>query len=227
MNARPAPTALETSDASAASVRAFLAVCLSPAVQERLVRLKRDLTASGAGVRWTRDEGLHLTLKFLGSVTVDRLASLRDTLAASLRDIASFSARAAGLGVFPRPQRPRIIWVGVQAPDLPRLAELIERAASRLGFAAEERPFRGHVTLGRIKDPRRWKPVAAALQEHCNEDFGTFAVRHVTAFRSDLQRGGSVYTEIWTIPLQSGIGGGDYGIGRESRASAGPGRQPD
>jgi 2'-5' RNA ligase len=178
-------------------------------------------------VRWTRDEGLHLTLKFLGSVAVDHLDAVRAALAPLLAQTPSFTARVAGLGVFPRPERPRIVWVAVQAGELPRLAALVEKATSRLGFAAEERPFQGHVTLGRVTGRRGWAPVAAALKLHSDEDFGTFEVRHVTAFRSDLQRGGSVYTELWTIPLSTGIGGGDHGIGRESRAGAGPGRQPD
>jgi 2'-5' RNA ligase len=200
---------------------------MSPDVHDRLVRLKRDLAATRVPVRWARDEGLHLTLKFLGSIPADRLAKLRDALAQALAGVASFPARVAGLGAFPALERAQVLWVGVRAPELMRLAELVESAASRVGFAAEERPFHGHVTLGRIKDRRAFAPFAAGLKEHCNEEFGTFEVGHVTAFRSDLQRGGSVYTELWTIPLSNGIGGGDHGIGRESRASAGSGRQPD
>lgn len=222
-----APSAAETRDVSAAPLRAFLAICLSPTVHERVVGLKRELAEAGAAVRWSRDESLHLTLKFLGSVTVDRLDDLRETLADSLAGIRSFPAHVAGLGVFPRLDRPRIVWVGVEAPELKHLAKAVETAATQLGFEAEERPFRGHVSLGRIKDRRDWARLAAPLKEHGEEDFGTFEVRQVTAFRSDLQRGGSVYTEIWSIPLSIGIGGGTHGIGRESRASTGSGRQPD
>jgi 2'-5' RNA ligase len=172
-------------------------------VHERVVKLKRELAATGAAVRWTRDEGLHLTLKFLGSVAGGRLDAVRDTVAPPLSEVASFPARVTGLGVFPRLERPRIVWVGVDAPELMHLAGLVESATATLGFANEARAFRGHVTLGRIKDRHGWAPLAAALKEHWADDLGTFDVRHVTAFRSDLQRGGSVYTELWTIPLRS------------------------
>lgn len=200
-----APSARSASHASSARVRAFLAIRMAPAVYERVAKVKRDLAATGAAVRWTRDEGLHLTLKFLGSVAADRLELVRDTLAPVLAEVASFSARVAGLGVFPRLERPRIVWVGIEAPELMRLAAVVERAAAKVGFPPEERPFRGHVTLGRVKDRRGGESLAAALQEHWDDDFGSFEVRHVTAFRSDLQRGGSVYTELWTIPLATGI----------------------
>jgi 2'-5' RNA ligase len=200
---------------------------MAPAVHDRVAQLKRGLAATGAAVRWTRDEGLHLTLKFLGSATVARLDAVRDALAPLLAEVASFSAHVAGLGVFPRPERPRIVWVGIQASELARLAGLVEGATSKLGFHTEERPFHGHITLGRIKDRRGWAALAAALNEHWHDDFGSFEVRHIIAFRSDLQRDGSVYSELWNIQLAACIGGGDYGIRRESRACAGSGRQPD
>lgn len=204
MTDRPAPSAPAPQE-SPVRVRAFLAIQMGSAVHERVAKLKRELAATGAAVRWTRDEGLHLTLKFLGSAAIDRLALLRDALAPLLAEVASFPARVAGLGVFPRLERPRIIWVGIQAPELMQLAGVVERAASRLGFPAEERPFQGHVTLGRVKDRRGWASLAAALKEHWDDDFGSFEVPQLTAFRSDLQRGGSVYTELWTIPLSTEI----------------------
>lgn len=214
MSVRPAPSAVATHDGFAAPIRAFLAIRMAPAVHERVVRLKHQLAASGASVRWTRDESLHLTLKFLGELAADRLQSVRDSLAPVLAEVASFPARVTGLGVFPRPERPRVIWVGIEAPELMHLARLVERTTSTLGFTAEERPFRAHVTLGRVKDRSGWAPLANALEKYGENDFGTFEVRHVTAFRSDLQRGGSVYTEIWTIPLSIDIGGGDHGSRR-------------
>jgi len=221
-----AERAAATRDASAAPVRAFLAIRLPPGVQERVVRLKHRLEETGAAVRWARDESLHLTLKFLGSVSSDRLDDLRTAVGQSVGAVPSFTARVAGLGVFPRPDRPRIVWVGVEAPPLKDLAAAVDMATAELGFQPEDRPFRGHVSLGRIKERRGWSRLAAALREHGEADFGTFEIREITACRSELQRGGSVYSDIWTVPLSIGIGGGDHGIGRESRASTGPGRQP-
>lgn len=188
---------------SADSVRAFLAIPLQPSVLEKVAQLKRGLARTGAAVRWARDEGLHLTLKFLGTVTPERVEAVRQALAPRCAEIGPFWARVAGVGVFPRPQRPRILWVGVRASELAHLSRVVEEAAAEVGFAAETRPFRAHVTLGRIKDRHGWPALAKALEENRELDFGDFEVRHVTAFRSDLQRGGSVYSEIWTIPLEN------------------------
>lgn len=184
-----------------ARLRAFLAVPLPQAVRERVARLKHTLASTGVPVRWARDQGLHVTLKFLGSVTAARLDAVQAAVRPLLAGVEAFSVRVAGLGAFPRPQRPRVVWVGIDAPPLTELAALVDRGTSSLGFTPESRPFRSHVTLGRIKDSRACAPLAAALEEHRQDVFGTFEVRQVTAFRSDLQRGGSVYTELWEIPL--------------------------
>jgi 2'-5' RNA ligase len=204
MNARPAPSS-PAAHASTARVRAFLAIRLAPAVHERVAKLKRELASTGAAVRWTRDEGLHVTLKFLGSVAVERLEAIRAILAPLAAEVGAFSARVAGLGAFPTLERPRILWTGVEAPQLARLAAVVDRAAAKLGFPAEERPFHGHVTLGRFKDRSGSSSLAVMLREHGRDDFGSFEVRHVSAFRSDLQRGGSVYTELWKVSLGTSI----------------------
>ncbi len=190
-----------------ATARAFLAIEMDSPIHAALVQLKLALAGTGAEVRWVGDGGLHATVKFLGSVPYDVLEGIRRALAEALRSFPTFSVQVRGLGVFPTPSRPRVLWVGVAAPELPQLARQVDTAAAPFGFAVESRPFRGHITLGRVKSPRGWSRLEAALQERWGEGFGTCEVRELIGYRSDLRPGGAIYTKLWTVPLASSKGG--------------------
>ena len=182
-------------------MRAFLAVDLGADVHARLVGVKRELEQLGAAVRWVRDDNLHVTVKFLGNVGEDALGELRGTLDAALRDTAPMAATVRGLGAFPDLRRARVVWAGVDCPPLPALAARVDAAAARIGVAPETRPFRAHLTLGRVNGTRGWKPLAEALAARAEEDFGRCAFAELVAFRSDLRPGGALYTKQWSIPF--------------------------
>lgn len=192
-------------------LRAFVAVEVAPEIHAALVELKREFARSDAAVRWVRDEGLHATLKFLGSVRPETLSELRTRLAEALSACPALTVRVAGLGVFPNLQRPRVVWVGLESPDLPALARRVETAAAALGFPPESRPFHPHITLGRVGGPRGWQALSAALQNHWTDDFGICDISGVVAYRSEPQRGGALYTRLWTIPLTGRRKGEDHG----------------
>jgi len=200
-----------------AHVRTFIAVDLAPEVRAAIARLKGDLARVRSEVRWVRDDGLHATIKFLGSVQAERFDDVRDAVVRAAASVASFSARVRGLGAFPSIKRPRVVWVGLETPALGKLAKEIEDALLPLGFAAEERPFHAHVTLGRVSGQRGWPSVETILKAHWTDDFGTSPVDHVTIYRSDLRPGGAVYTILWTIGLSDSRREEIHGIGQHSR----------
>jgi RNA 2',3'-cyclic 3'-phosphodiesterase len=177
-------------------LRAFIAVSPSSEVQSRLVRLKTELARVGAAVRWVRDDGLHNTLKFLGSLDAALLVAIRAALTGAAADFQPFTITVAGLGVFPNLERPRVVWVGLHGTELAGLALAVERALEPLGFAPEARPHRAHIT-----GARGWKPLQGLLLAHWSDDLGSCTIDEVVAYRSNLQRGGSVYTRLWSIPL--------------------------
>jgi 2'-5' RNA ligase len=185
----------------ARAVRTFLAVEVAPAIHAALVDLKRELSHTGAAVRWVRDEGLHATVKFLGRVPAARLPVLRDAVTDAVGAMPPLRAAVRRLGMFPNPKRPRVIWVGLDCQPLTAVAAAVDRALAPLGFAAENRPYHAHITLGRVKELRGWAPLDAALAAHCNDDFGETAIDQLVAYRSDLRRDGAVYTKLWTIPF--------------------------
>jgi 2'-5' RNA ligase len=193
------------------TLRAFIAVEVAPEIHAALVALKHELARFDAAVRWVRDEGLHATLKFLGSVRPEDLAPLHACLAEALDDVPPFGVRVAGLGVFPSLRRPRVVWIGLEAPELPVLARRVESTAASLGFPAEARPFHPHITIGRVGGTRGWQRLARALEEHWTDDLGICDINCINAYRSELRRGGAVYTRLWTIPLARRRKGEDHG----------------
>jgi 2'-5' RNA ligase len=183
------------------TVRTFFAVEVSPEIHATLVVLKRELAATGAAVRWVRDEGLHATVKFLGAVPATRLPDVQAALTAPVGAHPQMTASVRGLGVFPTPRRPRVVWAGLECPPLAAVAAAVEAALQPLGFAPEARPFRAHITLGRVSSEKGWARLDDALRAHATTEFGACRLAELTGYRSDLRRGGSVYTKLWTIPF--------------------------
>lgn len=151
-------------------------------------------------VRWARDEGLHLTLKFFGSVPDERLPAIRQALEEAARGIGSIPLACTEVGHFPPGRGVQIIWVGLEAPgSLELLQDRVERAAESLGFPLEGRPFRPHITLGRVKTGARLP--SSELQRVPGFGEIPFLADQLVLFESRPGPGGSVYTPRATMEL--------------------------
>ncbi len=187
--------------ADSPGIRSFVAVDLEAPVRHAVVDLQSELARIKADIRWVRAEGLHVTLKFLGSVEASRLEHVREALAGVVREQPALRVRVRELGAFPGWRRPRVVWVGLHGEGLAELAQRIDAALEPLGFERERRAFTPHLTLGRVNSLRGWLRVEEVCKAHLDDDFGETDISAVTIYRSTLQRGGAVYTPLWTIPL--------------------------
>ena len=175
-----------------------MALLLDPAVRAALGAAIEGLRPTVRGVAWVTPENLHLTLKFLGGVEPARLDAVLAALGPAAAGVAPFDAAVRGLGAFPTASRPRVIWAGVVegAGAMGELAARVDLALAALGFPREARPFTAHVTLGRVRVPRREPALAGALQAAAGRDFGRVRVARVSLMRSDLSPHGARYTEL-------------------------------
>ena len=185
------------------TLRAFVAAPLPGAVADFLGRLAERLQAAGLRGRWGPPANIHLTFQFLGDVAPQAV----DPLAAALRQAAEGAAPIrlvpAGLGVFPRPQRARVLWVGLKG-DLPALFDLQKRVAAALagaGFAPEKRPWTAHLTLARARGEFDAHRIVEILQTHQTLEAPPFEVASLVLFHSVLAPGGARYTPLTRIAL--------------------------
>ena len=192
--------------------RLFIAIQLSSDLLADLQRAQRRLQQQLAPypLRWSRPEGLHLTLKFLGETEADRVPGIRQALLHVAQSRQAFALPVGGLGVFPNSRRPQVLWIGVhdQGHRLQHLAEAVDAAMHRLGWPREKRPFRGHLTLARVKkhaSPRERRELGARVQAlRGYEDLGMLPVQSLHLMRSQLHPDGAVYTELVEVRLAGG-----------------------
>jgi 2'-5' RNA ligase len=151
------------------------------------------------GVAWSQPENLHLTLKFLGNVPTATLPVLTERLADATASQGPFAISVAGVGAFPNLARPRVLWVGCKATPLPTLAAAVDAACVRAGFAAEDRAFHPHVTLGRVRERTRMR--FPFLASDGARDFGASTASAIVLFASKLGSGGARYTPLATLAL--------------------------
>ena len=188
-------------------IRAFIAINLSPDILARLEDVLRDLKAKdpSAPVRWTPAHNIHLTIKFLGDVSVANIDLLTKLLASEAARHPEFEISVGELGAFPNVRRPRVVWVGVQAPpELGTLQHGVEHEMARIGYALEDRPFSPHLTLGRVSrnaGPDNLRQLGDIISQTKVGFLGAVRVREVHLYRSDLRPTGSIYTSLFTAPL--------------------------
>jgi 2'-5' RNA ligase len=183
------------------AIRAFFAIEIGPDARRVAAAVAQRLRGDPGGedVRWVRPEALHVTLCFLGEIDPAAAAPLARRASQELAALGPFALRLGRAELFPSPRRPRVVALGLEpAAPLQELAAAVERSCAAEGFTAEERPFRAHLTLGRIKG--RSFPTVAALALPAAE----FAVEEAVLFRSELSSAGSRYTPLERIRLGAG-----------------------
>src|SRR5262249_46723998 len=160
------------------SIRAFIAVRLEAEVERAVGDLIARLRSHDEGVRWTSNENLHLTLKFLGAaVPLAKVSALEQELAPVACATRAFNLEARGVGGSPDLRHPKVLWVGLHGESLNDLAAQVEEACVRCGFSREQRPFTGHLTIGRLKRSRMLRETRARLDEAAAMSFGASTIR--------------------------------------------------
>ena len=179
-----------------AKTRTFIAIEAVDEVHAQAIQVIDRLRTAADDVKWVAPENLHWTLQFLGEITDEVMAEvcLLTTKIAARQE--PFSLTASGVGAFPKPERPRALWLGAGSGSeaMCRLQDELEAAMCELGFRPEHRRFVPHLTLGRVG---RFSHATSALSERLAKltEFhgGTMAVDELTVLSSELQRGGPVY----------------------------------
>lgn len=192
-------------------MRTFVAIGLSDAVHTALQDLQKKLrlafTPMGMDgiARWARPEGMHLTVQFLGEISAAQATAVVAALQA-MPPVPPFEVEVRRVGVFPGPQRARVLWAGIEAPPaLAALARSVQRALAPHGFTPEEREFKPHLTLARFSSPPRAAPLESLLQENAGASFGSFTASDFFLYQSVPGiKGAMEYRKLHRFELRQG-----------------------
>ncbi len=190
-------------------IRSFVAIELDDALKKGLVETQDLLRSKGIvdEVRWVRASGIHLTLKFLGNVPADKIDDTVVAIRDASRGIGPFALTFGGLGCFPTPRRPNVIWIGVDGDTktLAHLQDSIESSLALSGYPPEKRKYTPHLTLGRVgrhvKTQER-RRLGALIDMQSVDHLGQMTVHQVSLMQSELHPTGAVYTRLAAIDLE-------------------------
>jgi 2'-5' RNA ligase len=184
-------------------MRLFIAIEIPDEIKQRMAEVQRRLQDTSVDAGWTRPEGIHLTLKFLGEVPEAKVRDIINGLQHAAEVVGPFRLEVGGVGTFPSPKNARVVWVGVSG-DVEKLARLqssVEETISEIGFERDKRAFTPHLTLGRTKYLRSRDTWLKALDEVKDIRLSGFDVAAVSLMKSELKPSGAVYTEVGRIEL--------------------------
>jgi 2'-5' RNA ligase len=179
-------------------IRSFIAVDINDnTVLQRIVDCQMELTRTGADLKLVEPENIHATIRFLGEVEVSLLDQVRSELSQLI--FQPFTIELRGIGAFPNPHRPNVVWVGITRGEgeLQRIFSSLEPHLRGLGFPADKKGFSPHITIGRVKSCRNRDVLYSSIMELSDREFGSMTVDSIRLKKSVLTPKGPVYSTIY------------------------------
>jgi RNA 2',3'-cyclic 3'-phosphodiesterase len=188
--------------------RTFIAIEIPADLRAAVIDYIKHLREKVPGVSasWSREDNLHLTLKFLGEVPIAQIGDVSAGASAAARASDPFELILGGSGVFPGRGKPSVLWIGIEDPrgGLHKVQQRLEEECAARGFARDARAYHPHLTIARIRKPHGAKNLAAA---HMASNFAaqTFIAKELIVFRSELLPEGSRHTPISSHALSGNV----------------------
>jgi 2'-5' RNA ligase len=184
-------------------IRAFIAIELPEKIIYTIGKVQEEIKSYGVKIRWVRPNNIHLTLKFLGDIKETDTEKIARVISESVTGYPPISLAVKGIGVFPGIKQPRVLWLGIskQLNLLTGLQKTLDEKLEAMGFPKEKRPFKGHLTLGRIKDKIDPKRLHDVLKDFTQFESEHFFGERIILYKSELKPKGAVYTKLADLLL--------------------------
>lgn len=186
-------------------VRTFVAVEIPLEVKDRAQRMIGQLRATAAKVKWVAPEHMHWTLKFLGNIDMLEIPAVCEAVKQAVEPLAAFDLEARGAGAFPDVRRPRTVWVGTGrgTDQMIELHDAVEFELAKLGYRSENRRFRPHLTVGRVRQsPQGIGELGRLIEQYAEFDGGVSLVDEVVVFSSELGQDGPTHEPLCHVELK-------------------------
>lgn len=187
-------------------IRTFIALDVERFTRDRLAGLQDRLAGEGAAAKWVERENLHLTLLFLGEVDMREIPTVCREVEQAAAECGPFAMTLAGAGAFPSPRHPRVLIVHVTegAEQIIELHDKIEHRLLDLGsYRREDRPFKPHLTIGRVRGKQDGDGMTAAIRKFESWEGGQSQVHEVLVMGSELKPEGPEYTVLSRAQLRT------------------------
>ncbi len=189
-------------------MRSFIAINLPEQLKRNISEFLNPFLSIKSDVKWVKPENLHLTIKFLGNVELDKISYIEEILSGVVSRFEPFDIYFSEIGCFPNMNRPRVIWIGIKDENsFLKLFKDIEENISKLGFKREGREFSPHLTIGRVKGTKGIEIIREKIRQLGTDDRGLIkdqkiVVNSISLIRSDLSGAGARYTLLRDFPLE-------------------------
>lgn len=164
---------------------------------------KYEPELNGYILKWTKPANWHITLIFLGNTPETTIDLLQSLISKSFAKVPAFKTEIAGIGVFPNTRNPKVLWLGVEnlQPLMSGYFSLAEMLQQH-GFSLENKPFKPHLTLARMRNSAQGSPITSMIEKHQNSCFGSVEIKNVILYESISTNDGPVYTPLFVKKLK-------------------------
>ncbi|MCK5168387.1 MAG: RNA 2',3'-cyclic phosphodiesterase [Bacteroidales bacterium] len=182
--------------------RTFLAIKIP--VSKQMIEFIQDIkfVLKDERIKWVENWNLHITLFFIGDIDESIIDEISNKLTDNLGEIKSFNLICKGVGVFKNIYNPKVLWFGIkQSENLINLKLAVDKVISSFGFIIEERDFKPHLTIGRVKLVKNNEKFKNALEKYKEVEIQNFSIKEVIFYESKLTLKGPVYNVLKKFPL--------------------------
>ncbi len=190
-----------------AILRTFIAVDFPPEILQKfgkIIAYFKTQTPENT-LKWVSTHNLHLTIKFLGDIPLNKLDQVKAVLSESLQDKPPFTIGIEGLGLHPDRRNPRVIWLGITSCDtLTNIYVALDRDLTVVGIEPDKRKYTPHITIARVKrrvETSAVKNIGETLSQFKVDSLGNFIVKEIILYQSELTPKGPIYTPLMTSTL--------------------------
>ena len=176
-------------------IRTFIAIEIPDEIKGMIARFQKQVAADEKSIRWVNVRNIHITLRFIGEIPESLVEKIVISIFEKPPQIDTFAIGLKGTGAFPNLRRPRVVWVGITSGNeqLTKLVTYLEAQLTNLGIPKENRKFKSHVTIGRIKNNQ--KLINSGIFDDPDLlNAGEFQAQKIVLMKSELKPSGAVYS---------------------------------
>jgi len=185
------------------TLRTFIAVPINFHIQNAIGHIQNDLKKVGADIKWVNPKNIHITLKFLGEISSDKIENVSKILHDVIVPKEPFSMPFSTLGAFPKIERPKVLWIGNNSTSkrITEIAQELEEALEKIGFEKEKRKFEPHLTIGRVRSPINKFALSKKIKKYEIRKELMQDITEVNLYKSTLRSHGPLYEILKTVTL--------------------------